>query len=345
MEKERLYYADVLRTAAIIAVVFVHVSGAWLTEDIIGTDASSIMNIYSLLSKWCVPIFVMLSGMFMLDLKKKITIKDIYLRYILRVFIALIVWGAFYAHFDLGYGFSISLSSITDSFIHALSADTHYHLWFLYLMIGLYVLTPILRSFIKGAKAKERLYLISISLMIGTIIPTIEAIFKDDTLLRWISMTHLDTLTSYIGLYVLGYHLKVTELNKRYRNIIYISAICMTVIALIIEESFAAKLHLLNIPYIFNNLSLNNIMVATSIFIFAKDRRYKKSKLITAISLSSFGMYLVHDYLINILYSLGVSAIEGTIYMIPLLSIAIVIISFIISYIITKIPYIGHYLA
>ena len=151
----RLVYADILRVIATFAVIFIHVSAISMTSDIIGTGEWMVMSVYNMLCRWAVPMFVMLSGMFLLDPLKKVTYKDIFFKYILRVLIALIVWGTFYNVIDL-YGITnISVPVLFDALYHTLCANTHYHLWFLYLIIGLYIMTPILRSFIKGASKKD----------------------------------------------------------------------------------------------------------------------------------------------------------------------------------------------
>ena len=65
----RLAYADLLRCTAMLAVIVVHITGGALEASPVGTPDFMVLNVYDGLTHWCVPVFVMLSGMFLLDPK------------------------------------------------------------------------------------------------------------------------------------------------------------------------------------------------------------------------------------------------------------------------------------
>ena len=60
-EGGRLVYADLLRVAATLAVVILHLSGGWISEVPVASGAWRVFNVYDGLTRWCVPVFVMLS--------------------------------------------------------------------------------------------------------------------------------------------------------------------------------------------------------------------------------------------------------------------------------------------
>ena len=66
----RLAYADLLRCTAMLAVIVVHITGGALEASPVGTPDFMVLNVYDGLTHWCVPVFVMLSGMFLLDPKR-----------------------------------------------------------------------------------------------------------------------------------------------------------------------------------------------------------------------------------------------------------------------------------
>ena len=68
-DQGRLAYADLLRVFACLAVIVVHVSGGWLESLPAGTADWNLLNAWDCLAHWCVPVFVMCSGMFLLDPK------------------------------------------------------------------------------------------------------------------------------------------------------------------------------------------------------------------------------------------------------------------------------------
>ena len=92
MEKQRtgqrVVYADLLRIAAMVAVIELHVCGNnWQGEDIHSLDWH-LLNVFDSLVRWCVPVFVMLSGMFFLDPGRNVTYRSIFTKKLLRVFTA-----------------------------------------------------------------------------------------------------------------------------------------------------------------------------------------------------------------------------------------------------------------
>ena len=95
-EGGRLAYADLLRVMAMLAVIVLHVSGGWLESLPVGTADWHALNVWDSLCRWCVPVFVMCSGMFLLDPKKALSWPSLFLRYILRMVTALLFWGTAY---------------------------------------------------------------------------------------------------------------------------------------------------------------------------------------------------------------------------------------------------------
>ena len=96
-DQGRLAYADLLRVFACLAVIVVHVSGGWLESLPAGTADWNLLNACDCLAHWCVPVFVMCSGMFLLDPKKSLAWPHLLFRYLLRVAVALVFWGVVYA--------------------------------------------------------------------------------------------------------------------------------------------------------------------------------------------------------------------------------------------------------
>ena len=132
----RLAWADLLRCAALFAVVLLHVSGARLADVPVDSGAFQVLNVYDGLTHWCVPVFVMLSGAFLLDPKHSLPLPKLLFRHILRIFTALAVWGAVYAVANhLEQGGAWTWPGVREALWQALRGHTHYHLWFLYLSL------------------------------------------------------------------------------------------------------------------------------------------------------------------------------------------------------------------
>ncbi len=92
---ERKIYCDYLRLLATFAVIILHVSASnWYSANVNSIEWQS-FNFYDSIVRWCVPIFVMISGS--LFLNKDISLKTIYNKYIPRMIIAFFTWSIFYA--------------------------------------------------------------------------------------------------------------------------------------------------------------------------------------------------------------------------------------------------------
>lgn len=61
---QRVFYPDFLRVFAIFAVIFLHIAGIDQVKMPSQSYEWQIVNFYNGLSHWCVPVFVMVSGIF-----------------------------------------------------------------------------------------------------------------------------------------------------------------------------------------------------------------------------------------------------------------------------------------
>ncbi len=151
----RIIAFDFLRIIAILFVITIHTTAPTFYAYPIKSGGFLLATLLNSISRPAVPIFVMISGALMLDERKQISNKKIFKKS-LYLLLILFGWSIFYASISLiisppQTGFSIS------SFIKAILLG-HYHLWFLYMLIGLYLFTPILRLFVKKANSKYILY-------------------------------------------------------------------------------------------------------------------------------------------------------------------------------------------
>ncbi|MBR2661951.1 MAG: acyltransferase family protein [Clostridia bacterium] len=166
-ERSRIIYFDVLRIMAIFFVVVLHVSAEnWYDTDI-NSFEWRMMNLFDGISRWGVPIFVMISGALFLD--RNITMKQLYGKYILRLALSFVVWSFGYAVVWYAMGKDRSIASFVSSFIKG-----HYHLWFIYMIIGLYIITPMLNRIVSDEKLLR--YFLILSFVFAIVIPEIISI-------------------------------------------------------------------------------------------------------------------------------------------------------------------------
>lgn len=92
--REDTGWLDLARAIAIIAVVLVHavapaVNGTWVAE---GGATWWIANVTDSAGRWCVPVFVMVSGALLLDPRRVERPREFYRRRLARIGVPLVVW-------------------------------------------------------------------------------------------------------------------------------------------------------------------------------------------------------------------------------------------------------------
>lgn len=143
--KEREVFLDKMRVAAACAVVLLHtVTGVLNAADMsLYPMENKIFLVLMDLSCWCVPVFLLISGYLFLNPARKISMGKMLMRYCRRVVLALLLFGVPYAFLELvaaEKGFRWGMPG--ESFIMVLQGKSWSHMWYLYLLLFLYLLTP-----------------------------------------------------------------------------------------------------------------------------------------------------------------------------------------------------------
>lgn len=145
----RKQFLDVLRVLATCAVVLMHV----LTGATDVTDASIVPEYRSLLLSvmdlvtWCVPIFLMISGYLFLNPERTLTYPVMIKKYCRRIALAILLFGVPYAASELVVAErTFRIMMIPEALKMTLTGHTWSHMWYLYLILFLYLITPLLKK-------------------------------------------------------------------------------------------------------------------------------------------------------------------------------------------------------
>ena len=145
----RKQFLDVLRVLATCAVVLMHV----LTGATDVTDASIMPEYRSLLLSvmdlvtWCVPIFLLISGYLFLNPERTLTYPVMIKKYCRRIALAILLFGVPYAASELVVTERIfRVMMIPEALKMTLTGHTWSHMWYLYLILFLYLITPLLKK-------------------------------------------------------------------------------------------------------------------------------------------------------------------------------------------------------
>ena len=196
---------DLIRTFAIVLVIVLHASTETVTVfnqmSPEGVTLWWTTNIYDSLARPAVPLFIMLSGMLLLQPAKLNESLGIFFKKRLnRIALPFVFWGiAYFAWRAFVNGETLT----TNSIVQGVLTGPYNHFWFLYLIVGLYLLTPVLRVLVAYIKRRTFSFLM-ILWFVGTAIVPLLGLFSDYSL-----NANVFIITGWLGYFLLGaYFLK-----------------------------------------------------------------------------------------------------------------------------------------
>ena len=331
-----------------IAVVFTHVAAQnWYTMDIHSFEWN-VHNFFDALSRFGVPIFVMISGALFLSREQQI--EKLFKKNILKIVIIFFFWSLVYDFYQL---FAQKTVATPGDFIVNLVRGP-YHLWFLFMIVGLYIIVPFLRKIVVDKKLMK--YFLILSLVFAFIVPKLVELLAikfpqvADTLNYVIDSMKLNFVLGYSGYFVLGYALHTSKISKKSEYIIYILGV-LGAIFTIVATMFLSRYQGTANALFYNNLTVNVLAMSVAVFVFFKQHLNKKmsskmEKKITFLSECCLGMYLVHLLVMFILENVVhfSTANFNPVFSIPVVGIVVTVISFVVAVILKKIPFLNRWI-
>lgn len=341
-EMKRQTELDILRLLATLAVIMTHLCGGLVKSLNIYSFNWTFLNCLRSAVTWDVPIFVMISGSLLLKPSKNITFRDIYQKYIKHIVICFCFWSAVYQILYCCIGDnSLNWKGVLSQFLIG-----PYPFWYLFMLAGLYMITPFLKRFIEDKKMLEYFLLLFILSEFvanyGVNLPyvggTITEIFNK-------SMFHF-TL-GFTGYYLLGYYLVTYNVTDKAEKILYVFGIFFAVFSCA-GTTLHSRCQGVYSEWFSKYLMPNVIIESAALFVFftKRGKNMKISiRLRTALknmSTCGMGVYLIHALIIEVLNLIGITVVSVSPFvMVPVLTIAVYIVSLIAIKLIRKIPFIG----
>eukprot|EP00833_Pecoramyces_ruminatium_P007456 jgi/Orpsp1_1/1181488/evm.model.c7180000077354.1 len=310
--KERIYWIDCLRVFASFLVVYIHVTGVDLAPMNFKSYNWKALFFLNSLPRPCVPLFIMISGIFFLNPEKPLTINKLYTKSISRIFKSYCFWTLYYNIFDTyvinwgGWQYVFSKELVKNTFRNIVLGGNH--LWYLNFIMGLYMATPIFRA--ACADRTNAWYTFWLCTVISQIIPTICDLveyltsFNINLLRDFTNYLRLYPAWGFTSYYILGYLLASKEFTNK--SIVYITyLIGFFGIGITVVLRFASSYHLGFETNIFGEYNCFNVAMGTlGIFTFFQYSVNKWirplmrielfRKILFTLSDCSFGIYLIH---------------------------------------------------
>ncbi len=321
---------DLLRVIATIMVVLNHVATSFVTSNTNNPDISfTIGNLFNSTSRTAVPIFVMLSGAFILDDDRNKEYRYFYKKVYRKILIPLIIWSIAYFTYSMIYEVAKELNheegvSYTSPLLNWLNGQPYYHLWYMYMILGLYLISPLLIRLREDIGEKMTLKLGVILIPVGMIITYTSDLF-------WII-----SFVKYLGYFILGYSLrKYYSINKTKLLPFLVGTIASASLVFAGTEIIVRlKIHSIDPLIFYGNLSPFVISGAICMYIVFLNLKRVQAR-ISYLADYTFYIYVLHAGILNVIDVIFIKALNyipsNPSWYIPVKTLVVLILSYFIA--------------
>ena len=297
-KKENRQY-EYIRAFSIIAVIIIHTMYMGILQFGDTTSSVNILNYRVIMNLmwWAVPCFFMLSGSLLLNVNKEISLKKIYGKYVFRMLLVLFTFGTVFSWMEIFFDTrTLSVMQILQAFMNVLMGKTWAHMWYIYCLLGIYVLLPVYKLISKYATDKQLEYVLLILFIFESILPFIKSLGIDLGF-----YCHINTIYPFWVLMGVVWNRGLFTRTSKFNIIVVIVSS-----GLLIVFSFLWIIGKYEISGLFGYDSI--LVVIQSIALFGLFNKIKLKgcleHLFMQIADKSFGIYLVHMVFINVVYKL-----------------------------------------
>ncbi|MGM3193529.1 acyltransferase [Dickeya dadantii subsp. dieffenbachiae] len=293
---EWLYIARIVST---FAVIVLHISAYTVALADLGTFSWWVGNLYDSLVRWCVPVFIMISGALLLSPGKVESLSVFYKKRIGKILVPLLFWSFFFILWSLGKA-KFNGGGEGDILKNIMNGRPYYHMWFLYMIIGLYIFNPLIKVLVANTSEERLLFFVFLMFVFCSLSDMYDFFAGNDDFL------FLGEFIYYVPYYILGHLIarKNTAKPLSLHIVLFLISLALTSFGLYFLSSISGKEAGL---YFYNYLSFNVILMSVSFMWILKFSHLSKShsnklKFLSDISL---GVYLIHPVFIEIFYYLA----------------------------------------
>ena len=234
MAAGRWAFMDLLNVVAMFAVILLHVS--LNIFDMQADTAWNVALVYQCVAIFAVPIFFMVSGANLLGYRERYDTRTFFRKRALRVVVTLVVWSAVvYVLLCVAgplFGYAPRRFGLIEFAKELLTCGVISIYWFFYVIIGLYLVTPIFSLVAANRRVLE--YTLVLAIALCFIVPAIDAfgpvhLVTDPFALRFFTWS--------LTYYLLGFYL--TRYWNRRIPAVALVAVCVVCVACMLGATWA----------------------------------------------------------------------------------------------------------
>lgn len=333
---ERKGWIDLLRILACLLVVFAHCCDGFVGA--FDTDRSAFMTGAALgsLTRPSVPLFVLMTAILLLPIAGEMTLRDFYRKRIGRIIPPLVFWSValpvvfhlYYAHINPTSGNPMVDTTLYTPgnlwnkiwlMVFNFNFDT-VPLWYLYMLVGLYLIMPILNAWIKSASKRDVELVLKIWLF-TLLIPYIKLLaphvgyegnFGSMEIFGacdWNAYGTFYYLTGFIGYLILAFYIKRWPLQGSVRSMLSVGIPMFAVGYLVtfggfvmIQNHYPGDYSYLEVIWYFTGL--NVFMMTLPILLIFSRLNIRSTEWMRKLADLTFGIYLCHFIFVYVTFDL-----------------------------------------
>jgi surface polysaccharide O-acyltransferase-like enzyme len=344
IKHQNIDWINSLRLIALFAVIVLHISAiplgqyghvpinTWLTADF-----------YNALVRFAVPVFVMITGA--LTLHREYELGSFLKKRLSRVVVPFLFWSlvyVWYSWYNEELVFSTDAWTSVKQVLHQLKYGSSYHLWYVYMLIGLYFFIPIISKFVRNATKREIEYFLAMWM--------ITMIITQPLISRFNPQVDIHYFAGYAGYLVLGHYLTF-NVNYSKRLVMWMRVLFIALLIIITGGTYLLYKYTNLITILYEPIGPAIVLLASSVFLLGRFTKLQlPAFLLKAKDFAceyNYGIYLSHALILYFLdYPFGISFKLCTpLISIPVTAIICFALSLLLVWLLSKLPVVGKWLA
>ena len=312
--KKRVDYLDLLRIVASAFVVFMHTAAQALRTDVAGHTGWFLLAGLSSLAFCAVPLFFMITGYLLTTSDRTKDVRVLLKVRLPRLIVPLLFWSLLYVLRGLIINRSFSIFRFGAMLLSMIRQPVNISLWFMYALIGMYLISPLLCGGLRSLSAGQERLLLGLILAIKGI-GALRVVFPafGEKYLNFEILNYLDAFKGHLACFLLGWFLGKTE-RRIPQSALWVVAVAVWGIittGTIMRSSLAGD-------YLASFQSQTGgfeILLAGCIFLIAKQSslsgKASMKKITHALSPCTFPIYLMHNLLLLLFGSFQTTSLLG----------------------------------
>ena len=296
---KRRYDYDVLRVCSMFGVIYLHIASGAL-RSLNYPVLWNVSNIFACIATPAVPLFFMMSGALLLQEEKTADLKYLFQKRIPKVLLPLLTYSFLFLLYS---AIRNNTAGALEGLSRLLNTPVSVPYWFLYALIPMYLLSPMLKKMCDGLSDAHWRYMISLWIFLTLGLYTVRSFVPPQYELivteHW--TLNINMVGGYLGYFLLGAYLERWETLLSRKTLA--TVVGFMLLLSIVGTRWDTYTRMYYSDRFTNYLTCFTMVLASAIFLLAKSclrEKEEKGKILPLLSGVSFAVYLIHPLAIGL---------------------------------------------